>query len=61
MAQIVEEGLKMHRLAASAGERWRLIETALVEVGSTERAMTAPEHPYTPALMAAAFDLAAAS
>ena len=38
-----------------------LIETALVEVGSTERAMTAPEHPYTRALMAAAFDLAAAS
>jgi microcin C transport system ATP-binding protein len=155
VAQIVEEGLKVHRLAASAAERRRLIETALAEVGldaqaaeryphefsggqrqriaiaralvlkprfvvldeptsaldmsvqaqivellrelqsrhgmaylfishdlrvvralaheilvmkdgriveagSTERVMTAPEHPYTRALMAAAFDLAAA-
>jgi len=154
VAQIVEEGLKVHRLAANAGERRRLIETALAEVGldasaaeryphefsggqrqriaiarvlvlkprfvvldeptsaldmsvqaqivellrelqsrhglaylfishdlrvvralaheilvmkdgriveagSTERVMTAPEHPYTRALMAAAFDLAA--
>jgi microcin C transport system ATP-binding protein len=32
----------------------------IVEAGSTERVMTAPEHPYTCALMAAAFDLAAA-
>ena len=155
VAQIVEEGLNVHRLAASAAERRRLIETALAEVGldpqaaeryphefsggqrqriaiaralvlkprfvvldeptsaldmsvqaqivellrelqsrhglaylfishdlrvvralaheilvmkdgrsveggSTERVMTAPEHPYTRALMAAAFDLAAA-
>jgi microcin C transport system ATP-binding protein len=33
VAQIVEEGLKVHRLATGAGERRRLIETALVEVG----------------------------
>jgi len=33
VAQIVEEGLKVHRLAASPAERRRLIETALTEVG----------------------------
>src|SRR5438094_2334562 len=31
----------------------------VVEAGPTERIMTAPQHPYTCALMAAAFDLAA--
>ncbi|MBO0736756.1 MAG: ABC transporter ATP-binding protein [Alphaproteobacteria bacterium] len=33
VAQIVGEGLKVHRLAANPGERRRLIETALAEVG----------------------------
>jgi microcin C transport system ATP-binding protein len=33
VAQILEEGLRVHRLAANAAERRRLIETALFEVG----------------------------
>src|SRR5437879_12930652 len=34
-------------------------DVELVAAGVTERVVTAPEHPYTRALMAAAFDLAA--
>ena len=33
VAQIVEEGLRVHRLAATAAERRQLIESALAEVG----------------------------
>jgi microcin C transport system ATP-binding protein len=32
----------------------------IVEAGPTDRVMSAPEHPYTKTLMAAAFDLATA-
>jgi microcin C transport system ATP-binding protein len=73
-AQIVEllrELQKRHGLAylfishdlrvvrALAHEILVMKDGRIVEAGSTERVMTAPEHPYTRALMAAAFDLAA--
>ncbi len=44
VGQIVEEGLKVHRLAADAAERRRLIETALVEVGLDP--LTADRYPH---------------
>jgi microcin C transport system ATP-binding protein len=44
VAQIVEEGLKVHNLAASAAERRKLIETALVEVGLDPE--TADRYPH---------------
>ena len=44
VAQIVEEGLRVHRLAANAAERRRLIETALVEVGLDTQ--TAERYPH---------------
>jgi microcin C transport system ATP-binding protein len=72
-AQIVEllrELQKRHGLAylfishdlrvvrALAHEILVMKDGRIVESGATERVMTAPEHPYTRALMAAAFDLA---
>jgi microcin C transport system ATP-binding protein len=47
VAQIVEEGLKVHRLAASAAERRRLIETALVEVGLDPEAAARYPHEFS--------------
>jgi len=47
VAQIVEEGLKVHRLAASAVERRRLIETALVEVGLDPEAAERYPHEFS--------------
>ena len=47
VAQIVEEGLKLHRLAASADERRRLIETALVEVGLDPEAAERYPHEFS--------------
>ena len=44
VAQIIEEGLKVHNLAASAAERRKLIETALVEVGLDPE--TADRYPH---------------
>ncbi len=47
VAQIVEEGLKVHRLAAGAAERRRLIETALVEVGLDPEAAERYPHEFS--------------
>jgi microcin C transport system ATP-binding protein len=47
VAQIVEEGLKVHRLAASPAERRRLIETALVEVGLDPEAADRYPHEFS--------------
>jgi microcin C transport system ATP-binding protein len=47
VGQIVEEGLKVHRLAASPGERRRLIETALVEVGLDPAAADRYPHEFS--------------
>jgi microcin C transport system ATP-binding protein len=47
IAQIVEEGLKVHRLAASAAERRQLIETALVEVGLDPEAAERYPHEFS--------------
>jgi len=47
VAQIVEEGLKVHRLAASPAERRRLIETALVEVGLDPQAAERYPHEFS--------------
>jgi microcin C transport system ATP-binding protein len=43
---------------ALAHEIFVMKDGKIVEAGPTDRVMTAPEHPYTRALMAAAFDLA---
>jgi microcin C transport system ATP-binding protein len=47
VAQIVEEGLKVHRLAADAAERRRLIETALGEVGLDPQAAERYSHEFS--------------
>jgi microcin C transport system ATP-binding protein len=47
VAQIVEEGLKVHRLAASPAERRRLIDAALVEVGLDPEAAERYPHEFS--------------
>jgi microcin C transport system ATP-binding protein len=44
VGQIVEEGLRVHRLATTAAERRRLIETTLAEVGLDPQ--TAERYPH---------------
>jgi len=53
----ISHDLKVVR--AMAHEILVMKDGAIVEQGSAEQVLTAPEHPYTKALMAAAFDLAA--
>ncbi|MGA8756194.1 MAG: ABC transporter ATP-binding protein [Stellaceae bacterium] len=47
VGQIVEEGLRVHQLAASAPERRRLIETALDEVGLDPQAADRYPHEFS--------------
>ncbi len=47
VAQIVEEGLRVHRLAATAAERRRLIENALAEVGLDPQAADRYPHEFS--------------
>ncbi len=47
IGQIVEEGLKVHRIAKSAGERRRLIEEALREVGLDPAAADRYPHEFS--------------
>jgi ABC-type microcin C transport system duplicated ATPase subunit YejF len=47
VTQIVEEGLKVHRLATSGAKRRRLIETALVEVGLDLEAAVRYPHEFS--------------
>jgi microcin C transport system ATP-binding protein len=47
VAEIIEEGLRVHRLATSPAERRRLIETALVEVGLDPAATDRYPHEFS--------------
>jgi microcin C transport system ATP-binding protein len=47
VAQIVEEGLKVHERLASAAERRRLVETALAEVGLDARSADRYPHEFS--------------
>jgi microcin C transport system ATP-binding protein len=47
VAQIIEEGIRVHRLADSAAERRRLVETALAEVGLDPAAAERYPHEFS--------------